>query len=133
MEPNLSNLIVSYCEPSDGIYMANNMCAQCTLLPPLMIVYCPLCSSTCSNRLLHTVALEDAQNLVAGHDLDLCDTVRVTEGDANLRRCSALTSELADLVDDLLRSGLEPRWRNAGVWDGGGACARQRLELSQSH
>jgi hypothetical protein len=77
---------------------------------------------------LHTVALEDAQNLVAGDDLDLRDTVGVTEGDTNLRWCGALTGELADLVNDLLWGGLQPCWWCARVWDGGGTLVMLELQ-----
>lgn len=49
-------------------------------------------------RELLTVALEDAENLVAGNGADLCDTVRVPQNYANLRRGQALLCELANLV-----------------------------------
>jgi hypothetical protein len=81
----------------------------------------PLCSMQCSNWLLRTVALEDSQNLVAGNDLDLSDTVGVAEGYTDLRRSCTFTSKLADLVNDLLGGGLQPSWWSARVWDGGGA------------
>lgn len=55
-----------------------------------------------------------------GHDLDLGNTVRVTENDTNLRGSRALLGELADLVDDLLGGGLEPRRRGARVGERGG-------------
>lgn len=44
----------------------------------------------------------------------------VTEHDTDLRRGSTLSGELADLLDDLLGSSLQPAWRCAGVGDGGG-------------
>lgn len=47
----------------------------------------------------------------------------IPQHDTNLRRRRALLRELADLVDDLLRGGLEPGWRSTGVGDGGGADA----------
>jgi len=53
-------------------------------------------------------------------NLDLGDTVGVTEDDTNLRRGGTLTGELADLVNDLLGSGLEPCGRSARVGDGAG-------------
>ena len=46
--------------------------------------------------------------------------MRVTEDNTDLRGGSALLGELADLVDDLLGGGLEPRGRVARVGDGGG-------------
>jgi hypothetical protein len=86
-----------------------------------------------------TAGLEDSEDLVAGDNLDLSHTVRVTEDLTNpailsahhscvfysvrlllLRWCSTLLRELADLVNNLLRSGLQPRRRAAGVGDGGG-------------
>ena len=53
-------------------------------------------------------------------NLDLGNTVRVTEDDTNLRWSGTLLCELADLVNDLLWSGLEPCWSSARVWDGRG-------------
>ena len=47
----------------------------------------------------------------------------IPQDDTNLRRCSTLLRELADLLLDLIRSGLEPRWCGAGVGDGRGADA----------
>ena len=53
-------------------------------------------------------------------DLDLSDTVGVTENDANLGRGSTLSGELADLLNDLVGSGLEPGGSGAGVGESGG-------------
>lgn len=44
----------------------------------------------------------------------------ITEDDTNLRRGSTLSGELADLLDDLLGSGLQPAGSDAAVGDGGG-------------
>lgn len=44
----------------------------------------------------------------------------VAQNDTNLGGSGALPGELADLVNDLLGGGLEPRGRAAGVGDGGG-------------
>ena len=53
------------------------------------------------------------------NNLNLSNSMRVTEDDTDLRRSRTLTGELADLVDNRLGSGLEP-WRGlATVWDGG--------------
>lgn len=41
-------------------------------------------------------------------NLDLCDSVGVTEDHTNLRGGGTLLRKLADLLDDLFRSGLEP-------------------------
>ena len=38
-----------------------------------------------------TVRLEDTKDLVTGDEAHLWDTVRVTEGDADLRGCKTLT------------------------------------------
>jgi hypothetical protein len=54
------------------------------------------------------------------NNLDLGNTVGVTENNTDLRWGCALLGQLADLVDNLLRGGLQPRWWSAGVWDGGG-------------
>jgi hypothetical protein len=54
------------------------------------------------------------------NNLDLGDTVRVSEDNTDLGWSCTLLGELADLVDDLLGSSLEPRRRSAGVWDGRG-------------
>lgn len=53
-------------------------------------------------------------------DLDLGNTVGVTENDTDLGGSGALLGELANLVDNLLGGGLEPRRGVAGVGDGGG-------------
>lgn len=51
----------------------------------------------------------------------------VTENDTDLGGGRALLGELADLVNDLLGGGLEPRRGVAGVGDGGG---RNALSLA---
>lgn len=81
-------------------------------------------STTSSNR---TFGLQDAQDLVSSDDADLGDAVGVTEGNTNLRGSGTLTGELADLVDDLGGSGLQPCWRVAAVGEGRG---RDTLSLS---
>ena len=97
-----------------------------------------------SYRIYRTVGLEDSENLVTytkyvsnqfpptkfdlgaqernrhtSNNLNLCDTVRISENDTDLRWGSTLLCELADLVNNLLWGGLEPCWRSARVWDGG--------------
>ena len=67
-----------------------------------------------------TIGLEDSEDLVASDDLDLGDTVRVTKDLTDLRGSGTLLCELADLLDDLLGSGLEPRRGVAAVGDGRG-------------
>ena len=91
----------------------------------------------------HTVALEDTEDLVAckilsvflffaiahpflqhtGDDLDLGNTVGVTEDHTDLGRSGTLLCELADLVNDLIGGGLEPRRGAARVGERGGADA----------
>jgi hypothetical protein len=56
-------------------------------------------------------------------DLDLGDTVRISEDDTNLRRSSTLLCEFADLIHDLVGSGLQPRGRCSRVGDCGGRYA----------
>ena len=63
------------------------------------------------------MGLEDSQNLVSGHNADEGDTVGVTEDNTDLRGSGTLLRELADLVDDLLGSGLEPGRSGARVRD----------------
>lgn len=58
---------------------------------------------------VQAVGLEDTQDLVAGDEADLRDTVRVTEDDTDLRRRETATGELEDLVANLLGGGLGPR------------------------
>lgn len=53
-------------------------------------------------------------------NLDLGNAVGVTQDDTNLRRGSTLPGELADLFNDLVGSGLEPRGGGAGVGERGG-------------
>jgi len=67
------------------------------------------------SRGVRTLSLEDAQNAVTGDNLDLGNAVGVTEDDTNLRRGGTLPGELANLLDDLLRSGLEPGGGSARV------------------
>lgn len=60
-------------------------------------------------------------------DADLGNAVGVTEDDTDLRGSSTLLGELADLLDDLVGSGLQPRRGSARVGDGGG---RNALSLA---
>lgn len=52
--------------------------------------------------------LEDTEDLVSGDKAYLRDTMRVTEGNTDLRGCQTLASEFDDLIYDLLRGCLEP-------------------------
>ena len=84
-----------------------------------------------------TVRLQDTENLVTGDNceelaraqsrsecaertLDLSDAVRVTKDLANLGGSGTLLCELADLLNNLLGSGLQPSGGVARVGDRGG-------------
>lgn len=54
------------------------------------------------------------------NNLDLGDSVGVTQDDTDLGRGGTLLGQLADLVDDLLGGGLDPRGGAAAVGDGRG-------------
>lgn len=91
---------------------------------------------------IRTARLQDAQNAVTyfnqlarqfqqspsiffqfqrtSDNLDLGNTVGVTEDDTNLRGSSTLTGELADLLDDLLGGNLQPGGSGARVGEGAG-------------
>lgn len=64
---------------------------------------------------VQTVGLEDPQNLVTGDESDLGDTVAVSEDDTDLGRGETSSSELEDLVTDVLRGGLGPRGLRSSV------------------
>jgi len=66
------------------------------------------------------IRLEDSKNLVTSNNLDLCNTVRISEDNTNLRWSCAFLCKFANLVDDLLGGCLQPRRRSSGVWNGGG-------------
>ena len=56
-----------------------------------------------------TVRLQDTEDLVTGDETDLGDTVRVTEGNTNLRGGETLTSKFNDVLDSIFRGvGLQP-------------------------
>lgn len=105
--------------------------------------FVPLLPFRGSHGVYHTIALEDTEDLVTctpivlvfrisslplsqgcisifltGHDLDLGNTVAVPQDNTDLRRGDTLPGQLADLVDDLVGGGLQPRRRGARVWDG---------------
>jgi hypothetical protein len=62
-----------------------------------------------------TGRLQDSEDLVASHVLDLTDTLRISQDDTNLGRSQTLASKLADLVADLFGGGLQPRRRGTLV------------------
>lgn len=51
---------------------------------------------------------EGVNNLHTSNNLDLSDTVRISQDDTDLGWSSTLLGKLADLVNDLLWGGLEP-------------------------
>ena len=66
----------------------------------------------------HTIGLQDTEDLVTSDRLDLGDTVRVTENDADLRGRETATGELEDLLGNVLGGGLGPRGLRAAVGEG---------------
>ena len=48
-------------------------------------------------------------------NLDLSNTVRISEDNTNLGWSGSFLRKLANLIDDLLGGGLEPRRRSAGI------------------
>lgn len=67
-----------------------------------------------------TVGLQDSQDLVTGDELDLGDTVRVSQDDTDLGGAQTSSGKLEDLVTDFLRGGLGPRGLRPSVRKGGG-------------
>lgn len=59
--------------------------------------------------LVLTVGLQDSENLVTSGNLDLRDTVRVSEEDTDLRGGKTLSSVLDDLLNNGIGGELEPR------------------------
>lgn len=65
-----------------------------------------------------TVGFEDTEDLVTSGNLDLGNTVGVTENDTDAGGGQTLTSVLDDLLLDVLRRLLEPCGVLAGIGDG---------------
>jgi hypothetical protein len=55
---------------------------------------------------------------LTSNDLDLSDTMTISQHNADLRRSGALPCEFADVVDNSLGVGLEPGGNGARVRDG---------------
>jgi hypothetical protein len=68
-----------------------------------------------------TVGLQDSQNLVTGDELDLGNTVRVSQDDTDLGGAQTSSGKLEDLVTDFLGGGLGPRRLRPSVRKGGGS------------
>lgn len=60
------------------------------------------------------------RTLHTGHNLDLGNSVAVTQDNTDLGRGGTLLGQLANLVDHLLGGGLEPRGGVAAVGNSGG-------------
>jgi hypothetical protein len=72
-----------------------------------------------SRKKSHNTALS-LQSFHTSDNLDLGNTVGVTEDNTDLGRGGTLLGQLADVVDNLLGGGLHPRGSSAGVGDGRG-------------
>lgn len=70
--------------------------------------------------LVLTVGLQDPHDLVTGDEPDLRNTVGVPEDDSDLGRTKTSSSELEDLVTNLLGGNLAPRRLGAAVREGRG-------------
>ena len=49
-----------------------------------------------------TLGFEHSQNLVAGYEADLGNSVRISQDDTNLRRSQTLFSQFVDLLFDII-------------------------------
>lgn len=56
----------------------------------------------------HTVGFQDTEDLVTSHKSHLGDTMRVPKSNTNLRGSKTLTGQLVDVLNDVLRGGLQP-------------------------
>lgn len=64
-----------------------------------------------------TVRLQDSENLVAGDNSGLGDSVGVSQDNTNLRWGQTLSGVLDDLLDNLVGRQLEPSWSVSRVWE----------------
>jgi len=67
-----------------------------------------------------TARFEDTKDLVAGNESHLGDTVRITEGDTDLRWGQTLAGELADVFNNIIGGCLKPCGGSTAVWKCGG-------------
>lgn len=65
-----------------------------------------------------TVRLEDSQDLVTGDELDLGNTVSISQDNTDLGWSQTLSGVLDDLLNNLIGGQLEPRWSRSRVWNG---------------
>ncbi len=73
-----------------------------------------------------TVLLQDSENLVSGHSLNLGNTVVVSEDDTNLRGRGALLGELNNLFNQFVSGDLNPA---GGSTSGGEASTCNTLAI----
>lgn len=73
-----------------------------------------------------TVGLEDTEDLVTSNEADLGNSVGVTQDDTDLGGGGTTLGETADLLNDLVGSGLQPRGGSAAV---GGSRRADTLSL----
>ena len=64
------------------------------------------------------MSLKDTDNLLTSNRFDLCDSVRVTQNNTNLRGSQALLRKLADMIFNVFRRDFEPGGRTAFVRQG---------------
>ena len=62
-----------------------------------------------------TLALEDPQDLVAGHMADLSDSMGIPENDTNLGRGQTFLGELENLLSNFVIGQLEPVRNGAAI------------------
>jgi hypothetical protein len=67
-----------------------------------------------------TARLENTKDLVTGNKSHLGDAVRITEGNTDLGWGQTLTGELADVLNNIIGGGLEPRRGCTAIWKCGG-------------
>lgn len=77
------------------------------------------CTSLATHQLARSLALR-LRPALTSDNLDLGNSVAVTEDNTDLRRSGALLGQLADLLDNLVGGGLEPRGGVAAVGDSRG-------------
>lgn len=79
--------------------------------------------SNCISSWYYSSIINFAVIFLTSNNPDLRNSMRVSQNDTNLWRCSALSSKLANLVNDLIRSGFQPGGWCSWIWDGAGRYA----------
>lgn len=67
---------------------------------------------------IHTVGLQDTENLVTSDTLNLSNAVGITQNHTNLGRSHTLLGKLEDLLANLLGGGPEPGGGSTAVGEG---------------